>query len=119
MNDDPPPESWDDINYRLRAMQPGEKGGHVLDGYLLSAHDALDAIGGRVSNERLKVRTLKRCVPYNMLVRIETYIFVAPYVASDLGESSVAIEAHGAGTPTESFYKLYCQEFQAIWDAEA
>jgi hypothetical protein len=102
-------------NYKLRRLQPGEDNGHVLEGYLRSAHESLDELRKRTDGKRLEVRYLKECTPYCMLVRIDGYIYVAPYLASAQGENSFAISVR----EHSELFEVYRKEFETMWAAEA
>jgi len=105
------------LNYLVRRRQPGEDRGHVLRGYLESAHDSLAELQDEAADTQLEVRCLHACMPYCMLVRIDSYMYVAPYLASAQGEDSFAMTVRGPSDLSDLF-KLYSQEFEAMWKAE-
>jgi hypothetical protein len=101
-------------NYEVRRQQPGENDGYVLDGLLQSAHKALDTLKANVPRNALEVRCMRICSPYVMLVRIGSYMYVAPYLSSEQGEKSFAMAVRGP----EGLYDLYKEEFDKIWHTE-
>jgi hypothetical protein len=110
------PDAWEtNPNYMLRRRQPGEDNGHVLKGYLESAHESLSDLTAKASGKHLEIRFLRACTPYCMLVRIDSYMYVAPYLSSAQGEDSFAMAVRD---PSDLF-SLYLGEFEAIWRSEA
>ncbi len=106
----------ENLSFEARVRQPGEEGGGVLLGYIQKAHRHLGELTNGGSGS-LEIRTLRFCMPYCLIIRIDDYMYVAPYRASTLGEHSLALEVHSA--PGHSVFEMYRREFEAIWTAEA
>jgi hypothetical protein len=104
-----------DVNYYARTRQTGEEGGSVLTGYLTTAHERLKELETQAGPPKFEVRYLTKCTAYCMMVGIDTYVYVAPYLSSGQGEYSFAFEA---SDPRGTLFKMYRAEFQAVWDAE-
>ena len=101
----------------VRIRQPGE-GEDILTGLLTESYKALNtftqdlASGISAVEEHLKIRLVSECLFYALVIRIDDYIFVAPYLSSALGEHSFALSIRG---PRGTAYKIYMKELDEVF----
>jgi uncharacterized repeat protein (TIGR01451 family) len=105
---DRPPAS-----YVQRSVQPGEIDNEgLLSGLLSASRYFLEPLIGEPKTG-LKVRFSDRCTLYAMLIRIDDYMFVAPYLASTVGDHAFAFEVRGTNSPV---FRLYETEFTSVFE---
>lgn len=100
----------------LRSQQPGEQGQPLtLKDLLRSSHTRLENLLKdqeiAAHPERFEVHYVRTATIYSMMVRIDGYMFIAPYLATRLGEESIAMEVNGPGRP---FFNTYHNEFNTV-----
>jgi hypothetical protein len=104
-----------DLSLEIRLRQPGERKAAKLMGLLIDAHRVLDELRERHRAARFEVREIRHgAYPQALIVKIDSYMFVAPYLASEVGEESFAMEIEGPSP----IFKKYLHEFETVWDDE-
>lgn len=101
----------------IRMKQPGEAGmEELLPNRLNLTYGALDRMMagplGQTDKASFQVRVTTYCIIYALILRIDNYAFIAPYVASEVGEDSFAFEIEGA---EKRVFTLYKGEFESVF----
>lgn len=104
-----------DMAVHVRARQPGEQEAKVLWDFLGYAHGKLGPLRDELKGENFEVRQMRvNADPYGLIVRINEYMMVAPYLSSAQGKESFAMEL--APGP---LFDTYLKEFEQAFKAEA
>jgi hypothetical protein len=103
---------------KQRLVQPGEidregllRG--LLGGTYAELKKLVPEMRPYVQRGALQIRLIRECTLYAMVIRIDDYMFVAPYVASAVGEFSFAMALEGRNRRA---YDIYQRELEAIFN---
>jgi hypothetical protein len=100
-----------------RVKQPGEtRRAGLLRGLLDATYSEFEALVAdahdHVENKALQIRLIQECTLYALVIRIDDYMYVAPYVASNVGHYSLAMAINGK---SHSIYQIYMKELDEMF----
>jgi hypothetical protein len=103
-----------DFSVYVRARQEGELKAKLLWDYLDEAHDVLDRLRRELRTANFEVQEMRtKTYPHALIIRIDDYMMVAPYLSSVPGAQSFAMEL-GKGP----LFDLYLDEFEQAFRIE-